>query len=304
MSNFSRLIKFESASDGEIYFADLGAGRASLPTKGSHIKGYSSVEELSLDKSGIDVKIGALLAPVPFQGVPIYCVGLNYKSHAEEAKVRYLYPSVPQRISLITDYLVQLKIPAAPPLWTKPATSLANPDEDIPMNKFCASTLPDYEAELVFVTSRQCKDVSASEASSYILGYTAGNDLSCRLHQMPDQAGGQFFFAKAFDKFAPIGPILLSPQIFNDGKGLKLIARVNGKVRQEADLSKDMIFSPAQILSRMSQGTTIPAGTAVMTGTPAGVGAFMSPKTFLNNGDEVEVEITNIGVLKNKIVFS
>ena len=175
------------------------------------------------------------------------------------------------------------------------------------MNKFCASTLPDYEAEFVFITSRVCKDITPEQASEYILGYTAGNDLSCRLHQMPDQAGGQFFFAKAFDKFAPIGPVLVSPNIFATIDNPRLIARVNGKVRQEVPINLggdgDMIFSPEQILSRMSQGTTIPAGTAVMTGTPAGVGAFMKPKAFLNNGDVVEVEVTGVGVLRNEIVF-
>jgi len=244
-----------------------------------------------------------LLAPVPFEGVPIYCVGLNYKSHATEAKVPYLSVSSGEKAHT---YFLQVQIPAAPPLWTKPAAALANPDEDIPMNKFCASTLPDYEAELVFVTSRTCKDVTPTEASEYILGYTAGNDLSCRLHQLPAQAGGQFFFAKAFDKFAPIGPVLVSPAVFSTIENPKLIARVNGKVRQEVKISigeSDMIFSPATILSRMSQGTTIPAGTAVMTGTPAGVGAFMSPKSFLNHGDVVEVEVVGVGVLRNKIVF-
>ncbi|PMD46939.1 fumarylacetoacetate hydrolase family protein [Hyaloscypha variabilis F] len=284
MSKFSRLIRFE-AQGGDIYFADLGIETTAVPAKGTQMKGYVSIDELSSSKDGVEVTLERLLAPVPWDGVPIYCVGLNYKSHATEAK---------------------LTIPAAPPLWTKPAAALANPDEDIPMNKFCATTLPDYEAELVFITSRNCKDISPSEASDYILGYTAGNDLSCRLHQLPSQAGGQFFFAKAFDKFAPIGPVLVSPSVFASITNPKLIARVNGKVRQEVTLGAggDMIFMPAEILSRMSQGTTIPAGTAVMTGTPAGVGAFMIPKTFLNNGDEIEVEVTGVGVLKNKIVFS
>lgn len=80
--------------------------------------------------------------------------------------------------------------------------------------------------------------------------------------------------------------------------------RVNGKARQNTPIrGGDMIFSPEQVLSRMSQGTTIPAGTAVMTGTPAGVGAFMKPQNFLNNGDVLEVEVTGVGVLKNRILF-
>ena len=230
--------------------------------------------------------------------MPIYCVGLNYRSHAKEANVSFV------SIDHYSSHTKQLKVPAAPPLWTKPATSLANPNEDIPMNKFCASTLPDYEAELVFITSRTCKDITPAQASEYILGYTVGNDLSCRLHQLPEQAGGQFFFAKAFDKFAPIGPVLVSPNIWDTIDNPTLIMRVNGKVRQNTAIrGGDMIFSPEEILSRMSQGTTIPAGTAVMTGTPAGVGAFMKPKSFLNNGDVVEVEVAGVGILENNIVF-
>jgi 2-keto-4-pentenoate hydratase/2-oxohepta-3-ene-1,7-dioic acid hydratase in catechol pathway len=136
---------------------------------------------------------------------------------------------------------------------------------------------------------------------------------------MPEQAGGQFFFAKAFDKFAPLGPTLISPEIFGGGKGFNLVTRVNGKVVQEVEILNDMIFKPARILSFMSQGTsrnssfcsqltsstgtTIPAGTAVMTGTPAGVGAFQKPRRWLHNQDIVEVEVTKIGTLRNKIAF-
>lgn len=72
---------------------------------------------------------------------------------------------------------------------------------------------------------------------------------------MPEQAGGQFFFAKAFDKFAPIGPSLISPEIFGNGKDFTLTTRVNGKVVQHVNILSDMIFSPAKILSFMSQGT-------------------------------------------------
>jgi 2-keto-4-pentenoate hydratase/2-oxohepta-3-ene-1,7-dioic acid hydratase in catechol pathway len=73
---------------------------------------------------------------------------------------------------------------------------------------------------------------------------------------MPEQAGGQFFFAKAFDKFAPLGPTLISPEIFGGGKGFNLVTRVNGKVVQEVEILNDMIFKPARILSFMSQGTS------------------------------------------------
>jgi len=112
---------------------------------------------------------------------------------------------------------------------------------------------PPAQGELVFVTSKECRDVSPEEAESYILGYTAGNDLTCRLFQMPQQNGGQFFYAKAFDKFAPMGPVLVSPAVFQYGKGIRLITRVDGEVMQEVDILKDVVFSPAKILSFMSQ---------------------------------------------------
>lgn len=105
------------------------------------------------------------------------------------------------------------------------------------------------------MTSRKCKNVTPEEAEDCILGYATANDLSCRLFQHPDQMGGQYFFAKAFDKFAPIGPVLVSPEIFaNGGQGRKLTTKLNGKVMQEASIDEDQIFSPAQVLSWMSQG--------------------------------------------------
>jgi 2-keto-4-pentenoate hydratase/2-oxohepta-3-ene-1,7-dioic acid hydratase in catechol pathway len=111
------------------------------------------------------------------------------------------------------------------------------------------------QGELVFVTSKAAKNITPKEAKSYILGYTIGNDLSCRFFQLPNSSGGQFFFAKAFDKFAPIGPVLVSPQHFDDGASTrKLITRVNGKIVQDTVIADDMIFEPALILSQMSQG--------------------------------------------------
>ena len=222
---------------------------------------------------------------------------------------------------MLTLLFAQLSIPKYPPLWIKPAAALADPDEAIPIAPFCATSLLDYEGELVFVTSKDAKNISVGEAESYILGYTVGNDLSCRFFQMPGNSGGQFFYAKAFDKFAPIGPILVSAESYKaSAAGRHLKTRINGIVVQDVEIAKDMIFTPAQILSHMSQGwsippilmsvkltpvpgTTIPAGTAVMTGTAAGVGAFRSPKSFLQDGDKTEVEIGGLGSLHNVIKF-
>ena len=106
---------------------------------------------------------------------------------------------------------------------------------------------------MVFVTSREVRDVTPKEAESCILGYTIGNDLSCRMFQLLAQNGGRFFYAKAFDKFAPLGPVLASPGVFMGGKGVKLVTKVNGEIMQDADIEKDMIFNPAKVLNFMSQ---------------------------------------------------
>lgn len=110
------------------------------------------------------------------------------------------------------------------------------------------------QGELVFVTSRECRDLSPEQAESYILGYTIGNDISCRLHQLPEQGGGQYFFAKGFDKFAPIGPVLVSQKEFRKAQEIKLITKLNGEIMQEVECFRDFIWTPAQILSHMSQG--------------------------------------------------
>lgn len=141
-----------------------------------------------------------------------------------------------------------------------------------------------------------------------------------------NQASGQFFFARAFDQFAPMGPALVSPGVWERWKDrARLVTRLNGEVVQDCAVGEDLGFGAERILSEMSRGkssasgsgkakgeliliflgvgNTIPAGTAVMTGTPAGVGMYRRPRRFLRDGDVVEVSIDGIGTLRNRIVF-
>lgn len=120
---------------------------------------------------------------------------------------------------------------------------------------------------------------------------------------MPERSGFQHGSAKGFDKFAPIGPVIVSPDVLTDPHNLKLKTTVNGTdVRQESS-TDDLIFKVPEIIRHLSRGTTLRKGTVIMTGTPSGVAAFMKPPAFLNDGDVVEVEIENIGRLQNKMVF-
>ncbi|KAH6711385.1 hypothetical protein BKA61DRAFT_633905 [Leptodontidium sp. MPI-SDFR-AT-0119] len=260
MATFSRLIKFVAAEDNKEYFADTGS--SDTIEAGNKFEGYFSIEALNSKSGGKTVSLSQLLAPTPTQSNPIYCVGLNYAPHVSEAK---------------------MTASLAPPIWLKPAAAWANPGEIIPLSKWTAENFPDYDGELVFITSKVAKDVSVADADDYIPDYTIGNDLTARVHQDPPRSGWQFGYSKGFDKFAPIGPYLVPPTKFNF-KGSSVQTRVNGVLKQDSPL--ELIFSPQDVLSFISQSTTIPAGTAVMTSTP-----------------EVEITITGLGVLKNTVQF-
>lgn len=184
-----------------------------------------------------------------------------------------------------------------PPVFTKPADALAGPFETIEIHPD-AQPLLDYEGELTVVIGQDAKDVSEEAALGYVLGYTAGNDLSARNFQLPEASGGQFCYAKSFDKFAPIGHTIVSAQSIPDPQALRLVTRVNGVIKQETT-TDDMIWRVRQIISHLSCGTTVRKGTVIMTGTPSGVGYFR--KEFLRDGDIVEVELDGLAKVRNEI---
>jgi transcription initiation factor TFIIH subunit 2 len=195
---------------------------------------------------------------------------------------------------------LQLEVPEYPVVFTKPPDALTGPNDAI---SICpgAQHMLDYEGELTIIISKDCKNLPLDvNLSEYVLGYTAGNDVSARNYQLPAAGGGQYGYAKSFDGFAPIGPWIASPRLVPDPKVLRYKTRVNGEVRQETGVD-DMIWSVQQILHHLSRGTTLRAGTVIMTGTPSGVGFFR--KQFLKDGDVVEVEIEGLMTLNNRMEF-
>lgn len=153
----------------------------------------------------------------------------------------------------------------------------------------------------MFVTSTACTDISEADARDCILGYTCGNDLACRLYRIQDYLSLQAVDPAMSYRSAPVGPVLVSPDALAAIGTVILRTRLNGEVVQEVNVTQDMIFNAQKILSFASRGTTIPAGTVFMTGTPSGIGAFKDPRRFLQDGDVVEVDISGIGVLRNRI---
>lgn len=163
----------------------------------------------------------------------------------------------------------------------------------------------DYEGELGIVIGKTGKDIPKDQALSFIAGFIASNDVSARKWQRdPAYAGGvpQWCFSKGFDKFAPLGPMIVSPNVVGNAGDLRLQTFVNGDLRQDTS-TNDLLFNTEAIVSFISQGTTLEAGTVIMTGTPAGVAMGMKEPLWLKNGDIVEVKIGSLGSVKNKMVF-
>lgn len=279
MAAFERLIRFKAA-DGTVRYGDLGAETPTRDIRGKEVELLDGDVKAGFKKSGGKARVEELLSPLDVT-TAILCVGLNYKRHAEECN---------------------LEIPQHPAIFTKPCDALAGPLEHIPIHPDCQSML-DYEGELTIVIGKDCKNVSASNYRDYVLGYTVANDVSARNYQLPASvSGGQFGYAKSFDKFAPLGPCIASIDVITDPQNVKYWTKVNGMKRQETG-TDDMIYTVGQIIEHLSRGTTLRAGTAILTGTPSGVGLFMEPKGFLKDGDEVEVYVEGIGSIINKMVF-
>lgn len=195
-----------------------------------------------------------------------------------------------------------MTVPDHPVVFTKPSDALAGPFDDIHVHKDVQKQL-DYEGELTVVIGRDGKNIDVEDALDYVLGYTCGNDFSARDYQVPASvSGGQYSYAKSFDQFAPIGPCITSTTVVPDPQNLNYTTKVNGELRQETSTA-DMIWTVKQIISHLSRGTTLRAGTCIMTGTPSGVGLWMQPPKFLNDGDIIEVEIEQVGSIRNKVVF-
>lgn len=210
-----------------------------------------------------------LLAPVSRPG-KILAAAVNYQSHAPSG-------------SVITK---QDEPPAIPQLFLKPSSSVIGPDETIELPE--GARRVDAEGELVAVIGKACRSVSADKALDYVFGYTCGNDVSARHWQRDDL---QWWRAKGADTFSPLGPAIATDL---DPSDLELRTRVNGEERQSTNTGA-MVHSLAALISFASQVCKLEPGDLVFSGTPG-------ETPTLNDGDSVEVEISGIGVLRNRVV--
>lgn len=213
-----------------------------------------------------------LLAPVP-DPEKIICLGLNYRDHAEEAK---------------------LEIPEHPRWFAKFANSLAGDGEDVVLPAAHAEYV-DYEAELAVVIGRTARLVSEADALSHVAGAMPFNDVSARDLQLQNPL---WTSGKAIDTFAPCGPALVTLDEAGDLGNLALRTRINGEVVQDGS-TKDLIFGVAETVAWLSRTITLVPGDIIATGTPAGIGGLKG--IFLRDGDTVEVEVEGLGAVRNPV---
>lgn len=225
---------------------------------------------------------GCLRAPIPDLRKNVVAVGRNYREHLEEgARARGLDPVYPEHAVF----------------FTKPPTAVIGHDMDVELDPRATAEL-DYEAELVVVIGRRGRNIPVDAALDHVFGYTIGNDISARDAQ---RAHLQWFKGKGMDTFCPIGPCIVPARDIANPQDLGICLRVNGEMRQSARTSM-MIFDIPTIIHQLSVGLTLEPGDLIMTGTPGGVGLGMVPQRWLADGDVVEAEIDEIGVLRNRVV--
>jgi 2-keto-4-pentenoate hydratase/2-oxohepta-3-ene-1,7-dioic acid hydratase in catechol pathway len=208
-------------------------------------------------------------APQPRQ---VFAIGLNYAAHAAEASL-----AVPEDITVFT------KFPSA---LTGPYGTIVLPPGTV-----------DWEVELVAVIGRGGQDIPAGSAWDHVAGLTAGQDLSERTRQASGPAP-QYSLAKSFPGFGPLGPMLVTPDEFENPDAVELGCTINGEQVQAGNTS-DMVFSVPEIIERLSKVTRLFPGDIIFTGTPPGVGVGRVPQRFLQAGDELVTYVQGVGQMRH-----
>lgn len=242
-----------------------------------------NVKKLSqTSKEGLNINSVKLCAPIPFPKQDIICLGINYMAHAEES-ARY------KKEAFGGDR------PFA--VYFSKRVDEAVGDGGFINGHFDIVDSLDYEAELAVVIGKDAKNISEEDAFDYVLGYTIINDVSARNLQTQHK---QWYFGKSLDGFTPMGPWIVTADEFNNPPVLKISSKVNGELRQNSSTDL-LIFGIAHVISELSKGMTLKAGTIISMGTPAGVGMGFVPPKFLKSGDVVQCEIEKIGSITNTV---
>jgi 2-keto-4-pentenoate hydratase/2-oxohepta-3-ene-1,7-dioic acid hydratase in catechol pathway len=268
-----------AASKDGVDFRGLMEGDAGYPGSLDSLVRRPSAERDAAVRAllaGRPVDLSAVEVLQPLAPGKIICVGLNYRDHAGESG---------------------MQVPDYPTLFARFASSLI--PHGAPIIRPAESERLDYEGELVAVIGKGGRRIGKAEALDHVAGYSIFNDGSIRDFQLRTP---QWTMGKNFDATGAFGPVFVTADALPPGaRGLKIETRLNGTVMQSAS-TDDLIFDVATLVALISVGITLEAGDIIVTGTPSGVGAARKPPVFMKSGDVCEIEIENIGVLKNRIV--
>jgi acylpyruvate hydrolase len=256
-------------------FADEAGYPGDLETLITNGADFAGVGRALAVGNSIDPDSVHFLPPLPSPG-KIVCIGLNYKAHSAEAG---------------------FELPTYPTVFARFTSSLMGHCDPIILPP--QSSQLDYEGELVAIIGRRGHNISAANALSHVAGYSIFNDATLRDFQFRTP---QWTMGKNFDGTGAFGPFFVPAAVLPPGcKGLHLQTRLNGQVVQDASIS-DMVFDVQTLIVLLSEVFTLEAGDLIVTGTPAGVGMARDPKLWMRPGDVCEVEISDLGVLRNPVV--
>ncbi|WP_405797741.1 fumarylacetoacetate hydrolase family protein [Streptomyces sp. NBC_01506] len=217
--------------------------------------------------------------PAPRQ---VFGIGANYRDHLEEA-------------ARAQGHQGEIPAPETPLIFTKFRTSLTGPYDAVPL----PTRGVDWEVELVVVIGRHAERVTESDAWSHVAGLTVGQDISERAVQLAGIAP-QFNMGKSYPGFGPMGPVLVTPDEFDDPDDLEIGCSLAGQVMQTGRTS-DLIFSVPELIAYISGVCPLLPGDVIFTGTPAGVGLFRDPPRFLQPGDTLVTWVKGVGELRNPV---
>lgn len=217
------------------------------------------------------------IGPVVPRPRQVFAVGLNYKAHAAESG---------------------FDLPTEPVVFTKFASSLTGPAGDIELSPGNV----DWEVELVVVIGREGRHIAAADAWDHVAGLTVGQDVSDRTTQFIAPPA-QFGLGKSYASYSPIGPVLVTPDEFDDPDDIEIGCRLNGSVMQQGR-TNDLVFPVPDLIARLSAIVALLPGDLIFTGTPAGVGVGRTPPVFLSPGDELVTWAQGIGQMTHRFVPS
>ena len=228
-----------------------------------------------------EVKISA---PIPRPRGNIICVGKNYFAHVTEIADQGFDTTGGRG-----------EAPEFPIIFSKFPECVIGSEDEIIHNSKVTNQL-DYEAELAVIIGLPGRGIKKSDAVNYVWGYTLVNDVSARDVQGRHK---QWLLGKSQDTFCPMGPIAVSKDLI-DLSNTEIKCWVNGELRQSGNTAS-MIFDVPTLIETISAGISLYPGDIIATGTPAGVGAGLNPPRFLAHDDLVEIHLSEIGTLRNRV---